>query len=125
MQVPTPTMTSSCPRSPDEPDFSIHKCHNSGDSKDPEHPCYQYGYHEAYQQYVTGLSKDRASLEALKNHTPYIPHNAPSENVPSEDTPLDNATREDIIREDAPLATSHDPSLSLPLSDLAMPGGFD
>jgi hypothetical protein len=40
MQVPTPTMTSLHPCSPNEPNFSIHKHHNSGHSKDPEHPCY-------------------------------------------------------------------------------------
>jgi hypothetical protein len=120
MQVPTPMMTSLRPRSPDESkDFTSHKHHNLGDSKDPEHPHYQYGYCEVYWQYIVGSSKDRASLEALEDHMLHIPRN-----VPSEDTPLDDATREDTMREDAPLAISHDPSLSLPQSDLAMPGGF-
>jgi hypothetical protein len=50
------------------------------------------------------MSKDRTNLEALKDNTP----------VPLEDSSLDDAAREDTMREDAPLATSHDPSLPLP-----------
>jgi hypothetical protein len=117
----TPTITSSQPHSPNDPEPSIsHKCHNSGNSKDLEHLHYQYRYCEVYRQYVMMLFKDRASLEALEDHMPLIPHNT----LP-EDTPLDDATREDTTREDAPLATSHDLSLSPPLSDSAMPGGFN
>jgi hypothetical protein len=86
-----------------------HKCHNSGDSKDLEHPRYQYGYHEVYQQHVIRVSKDRASIEAFEDQTPCIPCN-----VPPEDMLLDDAAREDTMTEDAPLATSHDLSLLLP-----------
>jgi hypothetical protein len=67
-----------------------------------------------------GMFKDRASLEALEDHTPLIPHNATPE-----DMPLDATAREDTMREDAPLATSHDMSLLSPQSDPAMPGGLD
>ena len=67
---------------------------------------------------MQGSSKDRASLEALEDHTPLI-----SCNAPPEDLLLDDAAREDTIREDAPLATSHNPSLLLP-NPTDMPGGF-
>jgi hypothetical protein len=89
------------------------------DSKDLKHLLYQYECREAYRQYVLGSSKDRASLEALKDHTLI------SCNTPPEASPLDATTRDDTMREDAPLATSHDMSLLLPRLDTAMPGGFD
>jgi hypothetical protein len=71
-------------------------------------------------------SKDRANLEALEDPTltPSTVRDIPS-NVLSEAMPLDATTREDTMREDAPLATSHDTSLSPPQSDIAMPGGLD
>jgi hypothetical protein len=55
------------------------------------------------------MSKDRTNLEALEDNYPTIPHNALLE-----DLSLDDAAREDTMREDAPLATSHDPSLPTP-----------
>jgi hypothetical protein len=114
-------VTSSHPCSLTEEESKLyhpHKHQNLGDSKDPEHPCYQYGYHEAYRQHVCASSKDRTNLEALKDNYPTIPRN-----VPLEDSSLDDATREDTMREDAPLAASHDPSLLLP-DKADMPGGL-
>jgi hypothetical protein len=89
--------------------YHPHKCQNSGDSKDLEHPRYQYGYQEVYRQHIHDLSKDRTNLEALKDNYPAI-----SRNAPLEDSSLDDTTREDTMREDAPLATSHNPSLPPP-----------
>jgi hypothetical protein len=109
-QTHTPTVTGSRPRLPmEEVPEQPYKCRNLGDSKDPEHPCYQYGYREAYRQYVCNTSKDRTNLEALEDNYPAIPRN-----VPPEDLSLDDTAREDTMREDAPLATSHDPSLPPP-----------
>jgi hypothetical protein len=107
-----------------------HKWQNSessyNDHKDPGHPLYQYKHCEAYQQWVTCMSKDRANLEALEDHvlTPSTAQDILS-NTPPEALPLDATTREDTMREDAPLATSHDTSLSPPQSDTTMPRGFD
>jgi hypothetical protein len=71
-------------------------------------------------------SKDRANLEALEDPKliPSTTHDIPSHTT-SEAMPLDATAREDTMREDAPLATSHDTSLSPPQSDDAMPGGLD
>jgi hypothetical protein len=73
-----------------------------------------------------GPSKDTANLEAVEDPelVPSTARDIPS-HVTSEVLPLDATTREDTMREDAPLATSHDTSLSPSRSDDAMPGGFD
>jgi hypothetical protein len=98
--------------------------HRPDDRKDPWHLNYQY---KAYQKkkhhddwairenLFRGPSKDRANLEALEDPEliPSTARNIPS-HVTSEAMPLDATTREDTMREDAPLATSHDMSLSLP-----------
>jgi hypothetical protein len=88
--------------------------------KDLRHPLYLY---EKTHQ-TTQSSKDTANLEAVED-----PELVPSTDIPSYATsevlPLDATTREDTMREDAPLATSHDTSLSPSRSDDAMPGGFD
>jgi hypothetical protein len=105
------------------------------DVKDPTHPGYKCRQHECEKHHYDGMvciepedgpSKDRANLEALED-TELILSTAcdiPSHTI-SEAVPLDATAREDTIREDAPLATSHDMSLSPPRSDDAMPGGFD
>jgi hypothetical protein len=105
------------------------------DVKDPRHPYYKYSQMQQakhhYDRTVRILpedepSKDRANLEALEDPKLIlstacdIPSHATSEAMP-----LDATAREDTMREDAPLATSHDTSLSLPRSDNAMPGGLD
>jgi hypothetical protein len=85
-QTHTSAATGSRPCSPDETPLQSHKRCSSGDSKDLEHPRYQYGYREAYRQYVTQSSKDRTSIEALEDHDPHIPRNAPPQDLPLEDT---------------------------------------
>jgi hypothetical protein len=105
------------------------------DVKDPNHPGYKHRQQLCKEHHYDGKirilpedepSKDRANLEALEDPELIlstardIPSHATSEAVP-----LDATAREDTMREDAPLATSHDTSLSLPRSDDAIPGGFD
>jgi hypothetical protein len=105
------------------------------DVKDLTHPGYKHRqqlwkeYH--YDRTVRILpedepSKDRANLEALEDTKLILStaHDIPS-HATSEAVPLDTTIREDTMREDAPLATSHDMSLTPPQSDSAMPGGFD
>jgi hypothetical protein len=91
------------------------------DRKDPRHPLYLY---ERTKQPST--SKDTANLEAVEDPEliPSTARDIPS-HATSEALPLDATAREDTMREDAPLATSHDTSLSPSRSDDAMPGGFD
>jgi hypothetical protein len=88
------------------------------DRKDPRHPLYLYEQRRRTAQ----PSKDTANLEAVED-----PELIPSTDIPSHATsevlPLDTTAREDTMREDAPLATSHDTSLSPSRSDDAMPGG--
>jgi hypothetical protein len=107
------------------------------DHKDPSHPMYK---HTQWQQekhhdlwavdqhlWADDQSKDRANLEALEDHaliTPSTARDIPS-NTPPKALPLDATAREDTMREDAPLATSHNMSLSPPRSDTTMPGGLD
>jgi hypothetical protein len=92
------------------------------DRKDPKHPLYLY----EQRHWTTGSSKDTANLEAVEDPEliPSTARDIPS-HATSEAMPLDATAREDTMREDAPLATSHDTSLSPPRSDDAMPGGFD
>jgi hypothetical protein len=73
-----------------------------------------------------GPSKDTANLEAVEDPelVPSTARDIPS-HATSEALPLDATTREDTMREDAPLATSHDTSLSPSRSDDAMPRGFN
>jgi hypothetical protein len=73
-----------------------------------------------------GPSKDTANLEAVEDPEliPSTARDIPS-HATSEALPLDATAREDTMREDAPLATSHDMSLSPSQSDDAMPGGPD
>jgi hypothetical protein len=105
------------------------------DVKDPTHPYYKHSQmQQAKHRYdgtvriepEDGPSKDTANLEAVEDPE-FIPNTArdiPS-HATSEALPLDATAREDTMREDAPLATSHDTSLSPSRSDDAMPGGFD
>jgi hypothetical protein len=92
------------------------------DRKDPRHPLYLYEQTHRKQ----GPSKDTANLEAVEDPEliPSTARDIPS-HATSEALPLDATAREDTMREDAPLATSHDTSLSPSRSDDAMPGGFD
>jgi hypothetical protein len=102
------------------------------DPKDPNHPVYRHTqrqraeHHHLWQADQSKdsaahaledqkKSKDRANLEALEDPAliPSTARDIPS-NVPPEALPLDATVREDTMREDAPLATSHDTSLSLP-----------
>jgi hypothetical protein len=105
------------------------------DTKDPTHPVYKHSQMQQTRHKYDGTvrilpedepSKDRANLEALEDPE-LIPSTARDilSHATSEAVPLDATTREDTMREDAPLATSHDTSLSPPRSDDAMPGGFD
>jgi hypothetical protein len=89
------------------------------DRKDPKHPLYLH-------KRTTRSSKDTANLEAVEDPKLILStaHDIPS-HATSEAMPLDATTREDTMREDAPLATSHDTSLSPPRLDNAMPEGFD
>jgi hypothetical protein len=105
------------------------------DVKDPMHPYYKHSQMQQAKHHYDGMvcieadnapSKDTANLEAVEDPK-LIPSTAcdiPS-HATSEAMPLDATAREDTMREDAPLATSHNMSLSLPQSDDAMPGGFD
>jgi hypothetical protein len=112
------------------------KClkHRPDDHKDPRHLNYQYKQYQRkkhhYDRTVCILpedepSKDRANLEALEDHALMTPSTSCDilSNTPPEAMPLDTTAREDTMREDAPLATSHDTSLSPPRLDDAMPGG--
>jgi hypothetical protein len=80
------------------------------DCKDPRHPLYLY----EQRHQMTGSSKDTANLEAVEDPelVPSTACDIPS-HATSEALPLDATDREDTMREDAPLATSHDTSLSL------------
>jgi hypothetical protein len=91
------------------------------DRKDPRHPLYL----EERRQWLTRKSKDTANLEAVEDPelVPSTARDIPS-HATSEALPLDATAREDTMREDAPLATSHDTSLSPSRSDDAMPGGL-
>jgi hypothetical protein len=105
------------------------------DVKDPRHHYYKYSQMQQAKHHYDGTvrilpadepSKDTANLEAVEDPE-FIPNTArdiPS-HATSEALPLDATAREDTIREDAPLATSHDMSLTPSRSDDAMPGGFD
>jgi hypothetical protein len=66
-------------------------------------------------------SKDTANLEAVEDPELVLStaHDIPS-HATSEALPLDTTAREDTMREDAPLATSHNMSLSLSRSDNIM-----
>jgi hypothetical protein len=105
------------------------------DVKDPTHPGYKRRQDECRKHHYDGMvrieaedepSKDTANLEAVEDPKLIlstacdIPSHATSEAVP-----LDATAREDTMREDAPLATSHDTSLSPPQLDDIIPGGFD
>ena len=104
--------------------------HNSEDSyddrKDPFHLLYQYNYREAYRQHILQTSKDRATIEALKD-TVLVPRNMPATLPPS----LEEAVREGSVWEAAPPEDTHSPSPP-PSDDAAplpgghhIPGGFD
>ena len=90
------------------------------DRKDPMHPLYLYEQQQGHRT-TASSSKDTANLEAVEDPelipstAPHIPSHATSEALP-----LDATAREDTMREDAPLATSHDTSLTLSRSDDAM-----
>jgi hypothetical protein len=108
------------------------------DAKNPTHPQYkrsqklQAKHHDDWavrENLFGGPSKDTAKLEAVEDpeltpSTAHVVHDIPS-HATSEALPLDATAREDTMREDAPLATSHDTSLTPSRSDDAMPGGFD
>jgi hypothetical protein len=91
------------------------------DRKDPKHPLYLYEQRHR----TTASSKDTANLEAVEDPelVPSTARNIPS-HATSEALPLDATAREDTMREDAPLATSHDMSLTPSRLDNAMPGGL-
>jgi hypothetical protein len=97
------------------------------DRKDPRHPLYLYEQTHRNQRHRTtaSSSKDTANLEAVEDPelVPSTARDIPS-HATSEALPLDATAREDTMREDAPLATSHDTSLSPSRSDDAMPGGL-
>jgi hypothetical protein len=103
--------------------------------KDPRHQYYKHSQMQQAKHHYDGMvrilpadepSKDTANLEAVEDPklVPSTAHDIPS-HATSEAVPLDTTAREDTMREDAPLATSHDTSLSPLQSDNAMPGGFD
>src|SRR5947208_13370521 len=105
------------------------------DVKDPRHLYYKHSQMQQAKHHYDGTvriepedepSKDTANLEAVEDPelVPSTAHNIPS-HATSEALPLDATAREDTMREDAPLATSHDTSLSPSRSDDAMPGGLD
>ena len=99
------------------------------DVKDPRHRYYKHSQMQQAKHHYDGTvrpSKDTANLEAVEDPEliPSTAHDIPS-HATSEALPLDATAREDTMREDAPLATSHDTSLSPSRSDDAMPGGFD
>jgi hypothetical protein len=104
------------------------------DVKDPTHPYYKHSQmQQAKHRYdgtvriepEDGPSKDTANLEAVEDPelVPSTARDIPS-HATSEALPLDATAREDTMREDAPLATSHDTSLSPSGLDDAMPGGL-
>jgi hypothetical protein len=92
------------------------------DVKDLRHRYYKHSQMQQAKHHYDGMvhiepedgpSKDTANLEAVKDPE-LIPSTAcdiPSHTT-SEALPLDATAREDTMREDAPLATSHDTSLS-------------
>jgi hypothetical protein len=103
--------------------------------KDLTHPGYKHRQQQREKHHYDGMvriepedgpSKDTANLEAVEDPELIL---STASDIPSHTTseavPLDATAREDTMREDAPLATSHDMSLSLLQSDDAMPGGFD
>jgi homoserine acetyltransferase len=94
------------------------------DRKDPNHPLYLYEQRRRHRTTAATSSKDTANLEAVEDPelVPSTARDIPS-HATSEAMPLDATAREDTMREDAPLATSHDTSLS-PTSADAMPGGL-
>jgi hypothetical protein len=105
------------------------------DAKDPRHPYYKHLQRQQAKHHYDGTvciepedepSKDTANLEAVEDPelVPSTVRDIPS-HVTSEALPLDTTAREDTMREDAPLATSHDMSLSPSRSDDTMPGGFN
>jgi hypothetical protein len=105
------------------------------DVKDPRHHYYKHSQMQQAKHHYDrtvriesedGPSKDTANLEAVKDPklVPSTAHDIPS-HATSEALPLDATDRKDTMREDAPLATSHDMSLSPSRSDDTMPGGFD
>jgi hypothetical protein len=105
------------------------------DVKDPRHRYYKHSQMQQAKHHYDGTvcikledepSKDTANLEAVEDPelVPSTAHDHPS-HATSEALPLDTTAREDTTREDAPLATSHNTSLSPSRSDDAMPGGFD
>jgi hypothetical protein len=105
------------------------------DVKDLTYPGYKRRQQQRQKHHYDGMvriepedgpSKDTANLEAVEDPALILSTTCdiPS-HVISEALPLDATAREDTIREDAPLATSHDMSLSPSRSDDAMPGGFD
>jgi hypothetical protein len=105
------------------------------DTKDPRHPYYKHlqtqqaKHHDDWavrENLFGGPSKDTANLEAVEDPE-LVPSTARDilSHVTSEALPLDATAREDTMREDAPLATSHDTSLSPSRSDDAMLGGTD
>jgi hypothetical protein len=119
------------------PDMSEmwHKYVVTEDVKDPRHRYYKHSQMQQAKHHYDGtvcieledgLSKDTANLEAVEDPEliPSTARDIPS-HATSEALPLDATAREDTMREDAPLATSHDTSLSPSRSDDAMPGGFD
>jgi hypothetical protein len=92
------------------------------DVKDLTHPGYKCRQQQRQKHHYDGtvriepedgLSKDTANLEAIEDPEliPSTARNIPS-HATSEALPLDTTAREDTMREDAPLATSHDTSLS-------------
>jgi hypothetical protein len=92
------------------------------DVKDPTHPGYKHRQRQCEKHHYNGTvriepedgpSKDTANLEAVEDPEliPSTARDIPS-HATSEVLPLDTTAREDTMREDAPLATSHDMSLS-------------
>ena len=54
--------------SPEVPCIHCNSKDSYNDHKDPSHLLYQYNYREAYHQHILQLSKDRATIEALKDN---------------------------------------------------------
>jgi hypothetical protein len=119
------------------PDMTEKRCKYliTDDVKDPRHRYYKHSQMQQAKHHYDrtvriepedGPSKDTANLEAVEDPklVPSTTCDIPS-HATSEALPLDTTAREDTMREDAPLATSHDTSLSLSRSDDAMPGGLD
>jgi hypothetical protein len=92
------------------------------DVKDPRHRYYKHSQMQQAKHHYDGTvrilpadepSKDTANLEAVEDPELIL---STARDIPSHATsealPLDATTREDTMREDAPLATSHDTSLT-------------